>query len=119
MKKPVPSTTADQIRKRLGQNIAQARKDKGWMQAELAEQLGMEPVSLSRIETGNSLPGIERVVEIANVLEVSVTKLLDGISQNFTDQAEEVAACMARLSTGDRNLVVTVVKQLAERLSKK
>ena len=89
------------------------------MQAELAEHIGMEPVSLSRIETGNSLPGVERVIEIAAVLNVSVAHLLDGVSQNFSDQAEQVAASMERLSPGDRNLVVSVVTQLADRLAKK
>ncbi|HEX7646585.1 MAG TPA: helix-turn-helix transcriptional regulator [Noviherbaspirillum sp.] len=107
------------MRKRLGQNIAQARKDKGWMQAELAERLGMEPVSLSRIETGNSLPGIERVIEIAGVLDVSFYQLFDGISQNLTDQAAEIGGCIKRLSPADRTLVVTLVKQLTERLAKK
>lgn len=119
MKKRSATTSLDHIRKQLGQNIAQARKDKGWVQSQLAEMLDMESVSLSRIETGGTLPGIARIVEIADMLDVSVAKLLGGTSQNFTDQAEEIAACMGRLNTTDRNLVVTLVKQLTERLAKK
>ena len=89
------------------------------MQADLAEHVGMEPVSLSRIETGNSLPGIERLVEIAAALEVGVGQLLEGASPNFTDQAEQVATYMEKLTPTDRNLIVSMVKQLANRLTKK
>lgn len=119
MKKQTPPLPIDQIRKRLGQNIAAARKNKEWMQAELAEKVGMDPVSLSRIETGNSLPGIERVIEIAAALDVGTMQLLEGVSLNLSDQAQEVATCMARLSASDRNLVVSLVRQLTERLAKK
>ena len=119
MKKPTQPTTVDQIRKRLGQNIAQARKLMGLAQADLAEQIGVDPVSLSRIETGNSLPGIERIVDIADAMDVSIYQLLDGISQNVPDQVAEVGFAMRRLNAADRDLIVVLVKQLSERLAKK
>jgi len=89
------------------------------MQAELAEKVGMDPVSLSRIETGNTLPGFERIVEIAAALDVGLMQLLEGVSQNLSDQAQEVATCMGKLTANDRNLVVSLVRQLTERLAKK
>ena len=39
---------------KIGLFLAQARKEKGWTQAELAEKLGVSNRSISRWETGVS-----------------------------------------------------------------
>jgi ribosome-binding protein aMBF1 (putative translation factor) len=36
----------------IGSRVAEARKARGWTQAALAEAIGIESVSLSRLETG-------------------------------------------------------------------
>ena len=43
---------------RLGRNIAEARKASGRTQAEVAEKVGIDTVSLSRIERGTVSPSI-------------------------------------------------------------
>jgi len=73
-KPKVASGTALGIR--IGRNIKIARTALGITQAELAESLDLENVTVSRIETGAQLPSIDRLDEVAKVLKVSLTALL-------------------------------------------
>jgi len=103
----------------LGENLAKARHAKGWTQQELAEKIGVDPVTLSRIETGTSLPSISRLSDISDVLDISLTNLVSGISQHVTDQSQEISILLQKLCASDRLLVVDILKQFANRLSKK
>lgn len=103
----------------LGQNIASARRNRGWTQYELAEQVGIESVTVSRLETGASLPSIVRLADIADVLGVSLADLVGGVSPRSQDQAEEVMECLAQVSEDDRYFLVDIFKGLAARLARK
>ena len=103
----------------LGRNIAHERRAKGWTQQELAEKVGIESVTLSRIETGTSLPSIERLAAIADALEVAVASLVGGVSHHASDQAHEIASSMKMLAPDDRRLLMDMFKQLATRLASK
>ena len=61
----------------LGNRLAAARRYRGIRQYELAEQTGMHPVTLSRLEHGN-LPGVTVAVlaRVARALDVSIDELL-------------------------------------------
>lgn len=61
---------------RIGRNIKIARLALGMTQADLAEALDVENVTVSRIETGAQLPSIDRLDETAKVLKISLTALL-------------------------------------------
>lgn len=69
------------VHKALGLAIAQARKAKGWKQKHLAAALGVEPVTISRWETGANGPPLARLGEIAAVLDVTASDLFDGIEE--------------------------------------
>lgn len=60
----------------LGQRIAAARLAKGLTQAELADQVGLTQVAVSRIETGVRAVSSLELAEIAEVLDVSILDLL-------------------------------------------
>lgn len=119
MKTKSSSKQAPKIGVQLGQNIARERRAKGWTQQELAERVGIESVTLSRIETGTSLPSIERLSAIADALDVAMSGLVSGVSQHASDQTHEIAAYMKVLSPNDRRLLVDMFKQLASRLASK
>lgn len=53
----------------VGANITAYRKLKNWSQAELAEQLGLTPVALSRIERGLSAPRFSTLEKLSQVFE--------------------------------------------------
>ena len=54
---------------RLGKRIKLARVELDLTQAELAKKIGAKQKSISRYETGASLPSIETLVKIAKVLK--------------------------------------------------
>jgi DNA-binding XRE family transcriptional regulator len=57
--------------KKLGKKIKMARIDLDMNQTELAEKIGAKQKSISRYETGLSLPSLDTLVKIARVLNKS------------------------------------------------
>lgn len=57
-------------------NIRKFRKDHGLSQAELAEKLNVCQSMISQIENGERNPSVTLLFEMANVLGVSVDKLM-------------------------------------------
>lgn len=73
----------------LGENIKNLRKQKGYSQETLANQLNVVRQTISKWETGQSVPDADMLENIANIFEVSVGQLLgstvsenNGVSQN-------------------------------------
>lgn len=62
----------------LGKRISEKRKEIGMTQAELADKMHVTRQTVSRWEAGTVYPDIEKVVELANVLETSCDYLLKG-----------------------------------------
>jgi transcriptional regulator with XRE-family HTH domain len=61
---------------KLGQRIAQLRKEKGWTQVEFAEKLGIHRTALTRIEVGKVNTSINMLRKIAESLEASLEILI-------------------------------------------
>ena len=60
----------------LGQKISTLRKEKGITQEGLSERLGVSPQAVSKWENDISSPDISLLVELAEILGVSVDQLL-------------------------------------------
>ncbi len=60
----------------LGLKIKKAREEKGITQEALAEAINYSPDHISVIERGVQSPRLEKLIEIANTLEVSIDYLL-------------------------------------------
>lgn len=73
----------------LAENLKKIRKDKGYTQEILAEKLNVVRQIVSKWEKGLSLPDVDMLSKIANVLETDVNILLDG-QITTTDQSEIV-----------------------------
>lgn len=58
--------------------ILDLRKEKGFTQKQLAEQIGISDKAISKWERGLSLPDISLLIPLAEVLNVSTTELLSG-----------------------------------------
>lgn len=63
---------------KLQENLTKLRKQKGFSQEELAYQLGVSRQSVSKWESGASIPELERLIEIANLFEVTLDELVKG-----------------------------------------
>lgn len=64
--------------KKIGKFIATCRKERGLTQAALAERFGITDRAVSKWETGKSMPDASIMLELCNVLKVSVNELLSG-----------------------------------------
>ena len=73
----------------FAENLKKIRKDKGYTQEILAEKLNVVRQTVSKWEKGLSLPDVDMLSKIANVLETDVNILLEG-QITTTDQSEIV-----------------------------
>ena len=78
----------------LGENIKALRKEKGYSQETLAQQLNVVRQTISKWEKGLSVPDAEQLEHIADLFEVPVTELLQAEARPEeaapTDMAEIV-----------------------------
>ena len=62
--------------KKFGLNVKIARLKKGWTQDQFAEKLGKHITHVGKIETGKMNMSLGKILELANVLEIDINKLL-------------------------------------------
>lgn len=60
----------------LASNIKTLRQNKGWSQQDLADQIHVVRQTISKWESGLSVPDASLLIDLANVLDVSVADLL-------------------------------------------
>lgn len=83
----------------LGDNIKTLRKQKGYSQETLAQQLNVVRQTVSKWEKGLSVPDAEMLSRLAETLEVPVEQLLgDSIPGTEEDSSAEVARQLAILN---------------------
>lgn len=96
-------------KKSFGEFISMLRKEKSMTQKELASRLLVSDKAVSKWETGNSMPDITLLVPLAEVLEVTVTELLECKrieKKDFldTDRTDEIVKKVITLSEEEQNL---------------
>lgn len=77
---------------KIGRFIASCRKKHNLTQDRLAEKLGITYKAVSKWETGKGLPDASIMIDLCNILDISVNDLLSGevISKvNYMNKAEE------------------------------
>lgn len=86
------------VRKDIGQRIQEARKARGLNQDELAKKLGSKRTTIGNYERGERSIDTDMVKQIADVLGVPSTLLIDGIPDGYTDRYS-----IKSLINGDNN----------------
>lgn len=77
---------------KIGKFISSCRKEAGLTQAALADKLGITDRAVSKWETGKSLPDASIMIELCNLLGITVNELLTGehiTMENYKNKAEE------------------------------
>ena len=74
----------DQIK--VGKFIAACRKEQGMTQANLAEKLGISDRAVSKWETGKSMPDSGIMLELCELLKITVNDLLSGETVSMNNQ---------------------------------
>ncbi len=78
----------DQIK--IGKFISDLRKEKGLTQAQLSEKLGITDRAVSKWETGRSMPDASIMLELCEILGISVNELLSGEVLEMNSYNEKV-----------------------------
>lgn len=86
----------DQIK--IGAFLKELRKEKNLTQEQLAENLNVSGRTVSRWETGNNMPDIGMLVQIADFYDVSIPEIICGErkSENMNQETRETAVAMAQ-----------------------
>ncbi len=77
----------DQIK--IGRFIAECRKLQGYTQAQLAEKLNLTDRAVSKWETGRSLPDSSIMLDLCDILGISVNELLSGEKINVENNNQK------------------------------
>ena len=91
----------DQVK--IGRFLKELRTEKELTQESLAEKLSVSNKTISRWETGNNMPDIGMLVEIADFYEVSIPEIINGErkSENMNDETRDTAVKMAEYSKNE------------------
>jgi transcriptional regulator with XRE-family HTH domain len=98
----------------LGALIAARRKSLGLTQGVLAETVGIEQESMSRIETGMITPSLSRLISLSDALDCSIETLLRSASTRKQDQSLVIEGLLDGLDDAERAFAVRVVGDFAE-----
>ena len=112
----MPKSRNLDLLRRVGRRVAQARADRGWTQERLAEAISLEPVSLSRLETGDRALSISTLGMIADALNLGLGHLIgidaDLPQPELSPQEIELLRGFGTLSAGRRDLVIRLIEEL-------
>jgi len=70
--------------KKTGEFLKQLRKEKNMTQEQLAEKFYVSGRTVSRWETGNNMPDLGMLVELADFYDVDIRELIDGERKSET-----------------------------------
>jgi len=82
---------------KIGNFLANLRKEQGLTQETLGEKLGVTNKTVSRWENGNYLPPVEMLQELSKLYAVSINELLCGErleKEDYQKKAEETITCI-------------------------
>jgi len=66
-----------------------ARKRRGWTQAELAHHAGCHKITVCKLESGKTQPGLHTAIKLAEALGVRVESLWHTVDQEAVDAEEQ------------------------------
>ena len=113
----MPKSRNLDLLRRVGRRVAQARAERGFTQQQLSEAVGVEPVSLSRLETGDRALSLSTLGEIADALDLGLGALIgiegDLPRPDLDPQSAELLRVFSKLTAGRQDLVLRLARELA------
>lgn len=81
---------------RFAENLMGLRRSRGWSQEELGDRLGVSRQTVSKWETGQTTPELEKLVELAEVFGLSIDELVGReVTGERSDPIPSVGECSA------------------------
>ncbi|MBU2869125.1 helix-turn-helix transcriptional regulator [Colwellia sp. E2M01] len=82
----------------LAEKIVRLRKQFGWSQEDLAEKMNISRQSVSKWESTNSIPDLNRIIMLAEVFDVSTDFLLKDENEEFDSRDENKEPVTVKIS---------------------
>lgn len=82
----------------LAEKIVRLRKQFGWSQEELAEKMNISRQSVSKWESTNSIPDLNRIIMLSEIFDVSTDFLLKDENETFDSRDESKASDTIQIS---------------------
>ena len=103
----------------LAEKIMEERKKNGWSQEDLAEKLGVSRQSVSKWESAQSVPDLQRILEMSKIFNVSTDYLLkDEVeSQPATQASEDSGRELRRVSMEEANAFLSDRRNFAGKIA--
>ncbi len=98
----------------IGKFIAKCRKEKKLTQAQLAEKLNITDRAVSKWENGKSMPDSSIMLELCDLLGITVNELLSGEKvdmENFEKKADENLIALKRKDENNlkKNVIISIL----------
>jgi transcriptional regulator with XRE-family HTH domain len=107
------------IRQTVADRLRTLRKAAGKTQEQLAEEAGVGPEHLSKIETARRLPSLETLISLAEALGVGPADLIGGASSAVgSERVVRIDAILSRLADDDADFIESEIIAWAARISK-
>jgi len=99
--------------KMVGMFLKELRKEKNITQEQLAERLNVSSRTVSRWETGNNMPDISLLVEIAEIYDVSIPEIINGErkSEIMNEEVKVVAEKMADYAGVEKGKIIKDIQK--------
>ncbi|MBQ1430894.1 MAG: helix-turn-helix transcriptional regulator, partial [Firmicutes bacterium] len=98
----------------LAETIVQLRKQAGWSQEELADKLGVSRQAISKWESAQSVPDLNRILDMSRLFGVSTDILLkddlgpEFISENPPTELNDTDEPLRKVSLSEANDYISV-----------
>ena len=103
----------------LADKIIDERKKNGWSQEELADKLGVSRQSVSKWEGAQSVPDLQRILEMSKLFGVSTDYLLkdDETVRPVSEAEEDTGKAMRRVSMEEANSFLNENRKFALKIA--
>ena len=105
------------LQKRLGLNIAARRKSLGWTQEYLAQHMGVDTETISRIERAVTAPSLKSIEKLAGLLTITIADLLNEAPPPEPTQLEALSRLLEPLVEEDRSYAIMSLRSLCHYLT--
>ncbi len=120
----VNGTTTDEGTAAIGQRLAEIRRERGFGQVDIAEQLGIAQSLVSRYERGELRIHAELLCQLADLLDVTPNDILgyesgkNGTSIKIPRRLQKRLSTFDKLSKRDRDSLIRLMDAFLEKVNR-
>lgn len=92
----------------IGKRIQNRRKQQGYTQEQLAEEMNVSIQMISNLERGNKAIRIDNLIKLSRILKISTDYILTGVQPN--GDADLLSAQISKLPERDKRILALLVE---------